>query len=328
MRNSSFKIRQITDASVIVALYAIFLLISRLTGSLLESDLFFIMPLPIAIYAYKYDLKTTLIPFVSASIIAIFLCTNPINALVYVLPGLVIGSIHGGLFSKIKINRWLNIFILTLLSSITEVLSAVVLSNVLGVENIFDSINYIVNLINDGLSSMNISSFNLTLLKSIMQGLIPSIILIISLMDAVVFYLLFILFIQRTKIKKDDFDFKEKFNFNSQSPVFGVIYIFIVIASFISVSFYAKSEGFLYILFTVIINAFVILSFVFAYFGYKFLILVARIYNKKWLIIIAMLGVIILFPIVAFIGVIDNIGQISVKLIGMKNNENTTDKNL
>ncbi len=328
MRNSSFKIRQITDASVIVALYAIFLLISRLTGSLLECDFFFIMPLPIALYAYKYDLKTTLIPFVSTAIIAIFLCTNPFNALVYVLPGLIIGSLHGGLFSKIKINRWLNIFILTLLSSITEVLSAVVLSSVLGVENIFDSITYIVNLINDALTKMNISSFNLTLLKSVMQGLIPSIILIISLMDAVVFYLCFILFIQRTKIKKDDFDFKEKFSFNSQSPLFGIIYVLIVALSIVSVSFYVKSEGFLYVLYTIIINVFVILTFVFAYFGYKFIIMIARIYNKKWLIIIAMVGVIVLFPLVSLIGVIDNIGQISVRLIGTKNNDNTTNKNL
>lgn len=321
MKNSSFKIRQITDAAVVVAIYAILLLISRLTGSLLESDLFFIMPLPIAIYAYKYDLKTTLIPFASTTIVSFFLCSNPLNALVYVLPGLITGSLHGGFLVKTKINKGLNIIILTILSSITEVLSAVVLSNMLGVENIFDSITYMINGLNDILSKMNISDFNTNLLQSLLQGLIPSIILIISLMDAVVFYLLFMLFVQRTKINKDNFNFSDKFNFKGPSPILGICYILIAIISIFGISFYAKTTGFLYVLATIFINLYIILSFVFLYYGYKFLILLARIYNKKWLIIVAILSVFILLPFVVILGVIDNIGRFSYKMTQNRNNQ-------
>lgn len=323
MKNSSYKIRQITDAAVVAAIYAIFLLISRLTGSLLESDLFFIMPLPIAIYAFKYDLKTTLIPFVSTIIFAFFLCSNPLNALVYVLPGLITGTLHGGFLAKTKINKLLNIFILTILTSITEVLSAVVLSSMLGVENIFDSIAYMINFLNDMLTKMNISSFNTSLLQSLLQGLIPSIILIISLMDAVVFYLCFMLFVQRTKINKENFNFADKFNFKGPSPILGICYILIVIISIFSISFYTKMQGFLYVLATIFINLFIILSFVFLYYGYKFLILMARIYNKKWLIIVAILSVFILSPFVVILGVIDNIGKISYTLVTNKKEQNS-----
>ncbi len=314
MKNSSYRIRQITDAAVVVAIYSILLLISRLTGSLLESDLFFIMPLPIAIYAYKYDLKTTLIPFASTSIIAFFLCSNPLNSLVYVLPGLITGSLHGGFLVKTKINKGLNIIILTILTSISEVLSAIVLSNMLGVENIFDSITYMINALNDILNKMNISDFNTNLLQSLLQGLIPSIILIISLMDAVVFYLCFMLFVQRTKLNKDNFNFTEKFNFKGPSYWLGISYIIIAITSIVSISFYVKIQGFLYVLATIIINLYIILSFVFLYYGYKFLILLARIYNKKWLIIVAILSVFLLLPFVVILGVIDNIGRFSYKL--------------
>ena len=49
------RVRQITDGAIITALYCVLFVISRFTGGGLEYNLFFVLPLPLALYAYKYD---------------------------------------------------------------------------------------------------------------------------------------------------------------------------------------------------------------------------------------------------------------------------------
>ena len=71
MKRTSTRIRQITDASVIVAIYCAFFLVSRLSGSLLEYDLFFILPIPLALYAFKYGFRISFIPLFATTILSL-----------------------------------------------------------------------------------------------------------------------------------------------------------------------------------------------------------------------------------------------------------------
>ena len=66
------KIRQITDGSIIVAIYGMIFLISRFTGGQVEYSFSFLLPLPLAIYAYKYDFRKSLIPYVATVIVSLF----------------------------------------------------------------------------------------------------------------------------------------------------------------------------------------------------------------------------------------------------------------
>ena len=67
------QIRKITDASVIVALYGVIFLLSRFLGGDLEYSISFLMPIPLAMYAYKYDFKTSIIPLVAGTVVSFLL---------------------------------------------------------------------------------------------------------------------------------------------------------------------------------------------------------------------------------------------------------------
>ena len=55
------QIRKITDGSIIVAIYGLIFLVSKFLGGQLEYNLSFLMPIPLAIFAFKYDLLSNMI---------------------------------------------------------------------------------------------------------------------------------------------------------------------------------------------------------------------------------------------------------------------------
>ena len=55
------NLRYITDGALIVAIYAIFLLVCRFFSNGLEESVYFILPIPLIIYGSKYNLKDSLI---------------------------------------------------------------------------------------------------------------------------------------------------------------------------------------------------------------------------------------------------------------------------
>ena len=85
-------IRKITDGAIVAAIYAVVFLLSRFIGGLLESYLYFLIPIPLIIYGYKYDLIGTVTTAIATFIISFLTIANPLSPLFYVLPGL--GSNH------------------------------------------------------------------------------------------------------------------------------------------------------------------------------------------------------------------------------------------
>ena len=124
----SKQIRQITDGAIVVALYGLIFLISRFAGGQLEYTISFLMPLPLAVYAFKYDFKKALVPFAAGIVLSFLLSINPLNALVFNVPYLFIGALLGGILIKRGIKPIYSILIVAFVVAITEVLGTVIFS--------------------------------------------------------------------------------------------------------------------------------------------------------------------------------------------------------
>ena len=312
------QIRQITDGSIVVAIYGLIFLLSRFMGGQLEYSVGFLMPLPLAIYAFKYDLKTTVIPFVAALVVSLLLSVNPLNVLVFNLPYLFIGSLLGGLLIKKEIKPIYSILIIALITAVTEVLGTIVLSKLLGIENILVDIQNIVFKIEE---VFGVNSGYFGIIQALLEGMIPSIIVIVSLMNSLVTYLIFILLASR--IFKCKFNNKviEIFSLNNMIPRWmSIIYILVVIFSTVSLFLFDKSEGVLRVIFIVLINMSLIVGAIYLYFGIRVSSLYIRYLNKKWLVLIEFLLVLLVSPFFVILGLLDNFFSLQTKIFNKISN--------
>lgn len=312
------QIRQITDGSIVVAIYGLIFLLSRFMGGQLEYSVGFLMPLPLAIYAFKYDLKTSVIPFVAALVVSLLLSVNPLNVLVFNLPYLFIGSLLGGLLIKKEIKPIYSILIIALITAVTEVLGTIVLSKLLGIENILVDIQNIVFKIEE---VFGVNSGDFVIIQALLEGMIPSIIVIVSLMNSLVTYLIFILLASR--IFKCKFNNKviEIFSLNNMIPRWmSIIYILVVIFSTVSLFLFDKSEGVLRVIFIVLINMSLIVGAIYLYFGIRVSSLYIRYLNKKWLVLIEFLLVLLVSPFFVILGLLDNFFSLQTKIFNKISN--------
>lgn len=308
----SKRIRKITDGSIIVALYGLIFLFSRFTGGNLESAISFALPLPLAIFAYKYNIKSSLIPFVASIVVSFLLSVNPLNVLVYNIPYLIIGVLLGGFLIKKNLNPVYSILIITAINLITEVLGTLVLAKFLGFENIFVEIsNFVIKV--EELFGVNNGDF--VIIQALLEGVIPSIISVVSLLLSITVYLLFIILASR--ILKCNFDKKvlQIFSIDNLIPKpLSIAYICISVCAIVSLFFYSNSEGMSRIVFNVLINVSIILGAVYLYFGIRVASLFIRYTKKTWLLIIEYLLLIIASPLFVILGLIDNFFSLQKKI--------------
>ena len=306
------QIRQITDGSIIVALYGMIFRLSRFTGGQVEYTFSFFMPLPLAIYGYKYDFRKSFIPFVATVILSFFLSANPFNGLFVVLPLTFSGCILGSILIKKNIKPIYSILIIGVFSALVEVLSSVLFSQILGIENIFEDIT---NLIKDFERIIHINNGDFVIIQALMEGLIPSIIIIISIMSSLTTYLLFVVLIKR--IFKEELNKKimQFFSLDNLIPKsFTLVYCFIVLLAIFSLIYFRYSDGILRVLFIVLINLSFIIGTIYFYFGLKTAALWISLNNKKWLIIIELLLILILPVLFVIVGILDNFLGLQAKI--------------
>lgn len=320
MNKVSKKVRQITDASIIVAIYCVFLLISRMTGSLLEYDLFFVLPIPIALYAYKYGFKISTIPLVSTTLLSIVICTTPFSSIVYVLPSLFIGALFGGVLIKTNLKSIYIILIITGIALVTEILSSIVLSSILGIQNIFMEIEEIVNIMGDWLPRLHVNNIDLPFFQAVLEGIIPSTLIIISLLDAVLIYLLFNLIVLKGKMFRF-YAKKPTLSFINAPKWLSILYIILLPLFFYSLMNFSEENKTLHIIYIILINAFVVLTMVYIYFGVKVSALFSKFHRKNWMIIIIYLCVLIppFQLLLVAIGLFDSFYEMNRNLIDNKN---------
>ena len=306
------QIRKITDGSIIVAIYGLIFLVSRFLGGQLEYNLSFLMPIPLAIFAFKYDLKNSIVPFVANIVISFLLNINPLNVLVFNIPYLLIGSLLGGLLLKKELKPIYSILILTLITSITEVLGSIALASFLGFENIFIDIQ---NMILEMERLFGVNTGDFAIIQALMEGLIPSIIIVISLINSLVTYLLFVILVRR--IFKYNFSSKvlSFFSLNNLIPKwFSGLYILICISAFSLLPLLFGSEGVFRILIIVLVNLSFIVGTIYIYFGIRVTSLFIKLKNKKYLLLLEFVLLIIVPIFFLIIGLVDSFISLQSKI--------------
>lgn len=190
------KTRYITDAAMITAVIAVFLLINNLTGGFLIVNFAFLLPVPITIYGLKHDYKKAIIPAIATVFISLII--NWLTGLLYVLPSAIVSIIYIMIIRKFSNKIGVKLSIMFAGSLIVNVLTTVIFSKALFgytiVEDTLALANSTIELLTQfGLSSDIINNS----LTAIIVSVIPSIIAINSLLEAILAYLVISILAQR-----------------------------------------------------------------------------------------------------------------------------------
>lgn len=305
------KIRYLTDAGLVSAILAIFLLFSRLTGGLLEESFAFILPIPIALYTIKYDWKKGLLPMVAASLLA-FLIIDPIRAACFIIPANVIGVIYGAVATK-NIHGGFKLAIVGAGSFVINMLTTVIFSKVIFGYSIIDDTKAFVAQIMDMLSFLNLNDNFKSLLEALMIGLIPSIVLTTSILEALLTHTFTAILANRIyKLKVGDV--VSNFHFSIPRVVTYFVLPLIAIA-IIFLPMYLGLEGALKTLFVIDINISFIFCILYLIQGIMFVSFYSVAKKKPFLPLISFFLVIFFPPILILLGIIDSLFSLKMKVI-------------
>lgn len=298
------KIRVITDGSIIVAFYALFLLCSRLLG-IMEDFLYFMIPIPLSIYAYKYQLKNSLLVAISTVLIS-FIIINPLSALFYVLPTVLVGLIYPEMLKrKIKF-RYVIIF-LTFIFLLISTLTMVVFGYLFN----YDIVEDTKLLAESILSLFSFLGLNSQYFKAILIALIPSILILTSIMEAILLDFIVKIVLKRLKLNTDLYSYQ--FSIDFLPSIIGYIYIIVFILMIFSIWQIPLNTDLFY-LYSIILNIGIIFSFFMIYQGLYFLFHYAKMKKKSFICFLGIISVII-FPLgIIVIGFLQNILHLTLKL--------------
>lgn len=288
------KIKKITDASIIVAIYIVFLLISKISGLMIEYDLFFIIPIPIVIYSRKYSIKEALIPFFATLILSFFL-TDFLSVLLILFPGLLCGIIYGGIILNYRKSDSLAVVILTFLCVVKEVLVSCVFSSLFGIQNIFFELDEMAKNLSILLKIQDNDFF-----FSFFRGIVPSIIFIIAIFESIMIIFLSKLLLKRIKIEKNEKEYK---GFTVPKTI-SFLYIGFLLFSPLFLLFINSKNLILSYFSSIFINLVIILMFLEFYFFYIYFVIKLAVEGKKLLAVLSLLLGIILMPISGALGAI------------------------
>lgn len=308
------KIRYITDAAMITAVMAVFILLSNLTGGILVSSLTFLLPVPIAIYGLKYDWKKSFIPAISTSIVCVLI--NWLIGLTYVLPACLSAVLYSFILKKHRISMSLKILTMVVGSLVVNLLTTVIFSKALfGYTIVEDTIaltNYTIAMIEKIIA---IPEWFSTTLRAIMVSIIPAVLVVTSLIEAILGYLIISLVAEKIlKIQLGSF----VLTLNIAVP--RVVTFIGVPLSLISLFFIDKLIGYetfgiVQVLVCIGLNILVI--FILAY-VIEALVLLSLLFaklNKKYLLFVPILLLIFMPLVLIILGFIDSVFRLRYKLI-------------
>lgn len=308
------KVRYITDAAMVTSILAVFLLISHLSGGIIVTNFYFLLPIPITIYGLKYNCKKAVIPALASIFIALII--NWIIGLLYVFPLTIAGITYVFALKNFKQKPGLRFSVMFVGSLIVNILTTVFFSRLLfGFTIVEDTINF-ANSIMDLLKSLNISlKYGDYFLQSILICVIPAIIVISSLMESFVAYL--IISIMANKVLKMDLG-AGIITFNMKVPRMVtciLLPISLISLFFIDVIVNEQIAGFYLVLEAIGINVLVLLSLAYLIIG---LFISCRYISKKNAQYLLVLVLVVLFCVpylYVIIGFIDSLFNIRKKLI-------------
>ena len=129
MDHTNNKTLKLTTGAMIVAIFAVLLLINRQTGGFFEEFFIYILPIPMVAYASRYDWKSSLPVFVSMCAFSFFFGT--FSAIFYAISSALLGLIFGTmLYHKVDMTRIM--ITVMLLAAVFNVVSTIALASVMG----------------------------------------------------------------------------------------------------------------------------------------------------------------------------------------------------
>ena len=304
-------IKSITDGAIITAIYAVFLLASRFIGGLLESYLYFLIPIPLIIYGYKYHFKSSFITSLSICFVGFLCVSNPLNVLFYVIPGVVCGLIYPFILKK-KINLLLETIFASSLSLIVNLLTSVLFASLYDYNIVEDTVLFVDEILLI-FNEFGFAEFPSTILKSLMISIIPSTLILTAIMEGMVIVIFTRIILIRLKLI-EKWEYKKIYNMENIPSFVGIIYIVIFIGMIISINDITTDNNSLFIFYSVLINVGVIFSFFMIYQGMFYLAKWARVFNKKGFYFIAILSIFVFPFFMIFLGVFQNIFHLSQKI--------------
>lgn len=303
------EIKLITDGAIIVAIYAVFLLCSRFFSGFLEEFLYFIIPLPLTIYGYKYHFKNSIIVSIATSLLS-FIVINPLSTIFYVIPTLVIGIIYSELLKRNS--KTLVEFIFLIVSFLIISLLTMVFFGYLFNYDIIEDTKVLAEQIINLFTLLGIKEERLVFIKSLIISLIPCIILLTSIMESILLMIISKIMLYKMNLK-NSISLKIRFSMSFMPQIIGYIYIiFFILMAFAFTQI--PLENNLYILYSIIANIGIVFSFLMIYQGLFFLLEYSKIKQNKVYYILGIICVFIFPILVIFIGLLQNIFHLTLRL--------------
>ena len=309
--NGKNKVRTITDGAVVVAIYAIFLFASRMIGGLIEEWLYFLLPIPLSVFGYKYGIRESLIVMISTLALS-FLLINPLTALFYVLPTLGLGMFYPPVMKK---NPGLNIEVLfaSVISLSVSLLTMVFFARLFDYDIVEDTVS-LVDSFADFIEGIGISGFSRIFFRALMVSLIPSVLIVNAILEGIFIVLLTHLLLMRLKLG-GSFKISYLLSMEQMPRIVGVIYLFVFGAMCASIGFIARAEGGVFYLLSCSINIGIVFSLLMIYQGMYLIGKWSKVHRKRWVYFLALLSVFIFPPIVIFFGVYQNLSHAAAGII-------------
>ena len=151
MNNNTLRI---TTGAMILAIFAMLLLLNRQTGGVFEGFFIYILPVPMVVYSAKFDWKSGLMVF--AGMCAFSLIFGTLTSIFYAVSSALLGLIFGACLFK-KVDMTITMFIVMGIAGVLSVISNVALASVFGY-NLAEDIALMQNSMMEALAKANVDA--------------------------------------------------------------------------------------------------------------------------------------------------------------------------
>lgn len=285
------KTNDLTIGAMFGAIYGVILLLVRYLFPSTDSLIYYVLPLPLAIYTYWKGARSGLILFFVSVALGFLIC-DPYRALMLLAPNFLIGFVFGLLKNKSQLLSIALTFISSLIANFLSVYAFELISGVPYLEYMFSDMDFIFEIA---------PSITADMISKLMLIILPIVLIVDALIKSLFLYLLFMLIAKRLKLELAPLEFKLKFSY-----WIGLIYVFSFI---ITMAYLANglldTKDMNILLGILILSVYFILSFYLMYLGVIGLRLTLNEKGKKggiWIVVS-----IIIFPIAIILGLIYSI---------------------
>ena len=129
MNRSNNSTLKITTGAMIIAIFAMLLLLNRQTGLFFEEFFVYLLPLPMAIYTALYDWKYGLMVFIGMT--AFSFIFGGFTTIFYAISSSLIGLVFGTMVCR-KVDPTKMLIIIMVFSAVSNVISSVALASLFG----------------------------------------------------------------------------------------------------------------------------------------------------------------------------------------------------